>query len=506
MIAKTLHALEEVLAKELEALGASDIEIGKRMVAFTGNKSLLYEANLRLRTALRILKPIYSFKASNPDELYEQLSKFAWHEVMSCNQTFSIDTVVYSDSFTHSKYVGYRAKDAIVDYFRAREGKRPSVRLDNPDIYFNIHISHQEVTLSLDSSGESLHKRGYRAVQTEAPINEVLAAGILLMAGWDGSTDFIDPMCGSGTFLIEAALIARGISPGIYRKGFAFERWSDFDPELFSRLYEDDSHEREFEHKIYGSDMLREAIRISERNVARAGCARNIELEVLPLQQRTQPEAPALIVMNPPYGERLKLNDGSELYSMIGERLKHNFSGCTAYIIAYKPEHFDHIGLRPSFKAKLMNGSLECELRGYELFSGKRDDYKSRPREPRFPKREGHSNDRPRRAEGRHAPRGTHREDDRRKPRFDGGRDRGQRTSRPFDGERKPRTQIGEGKPYERNNARGTDMPRSDRREKPNKLWPSDRFRYIDEEGRERRRGHKRGGFQVFRADDLSDD
>lgn len=486
MIAKTLHALEEVLARELEALGAADIEIGKRMVAFTGDKALLYEANLRLRTALRILKPIYSFKASNPDELYEQLSKFAWHEVMSCNQTFSIDTVVYSDSFTHSKYVGYRAKDAIVDYFRAREGKRPSVRLDNPDIYFNIHISHQEVTLSLDSSGESLHKRGYRAVQTEAPINEVLAAGILLMAGWDGSTDLIDPMCGSGTFLIEAALIARGISPGIYRKGFAFERWSDFDAELFSKLYEDDSHERAFEHKIYGSDMLREAIRISERNVSRAGCSRNIELEVLPLQQRPQPEAPALIVMNPPYGERLKLHDASELYSMIGERLKHNFSGCTAYIIAYKPEHFDHIGLRPSFKAKLMNGSLECELRGYELFAGKRDDYKSRPREPRFPKREGSPSATDRRGQARPSSRGERREDKRDKPRFEGHRDKAPRAARAAsEGERKPR---------------------GERRGKPTKLWPSDRFRYIDEEGRERRRGYKSGGFQVFRADESNED
>lgn len=501
MIAKTLLSLEEVLAQELEALGAKDIEIGNRMVAFTGDKSLLYEANLRLRTALRILKPIYTFKASNPDELYEALSRFAWQEVMSSDQTFSIDTVVYSDSFTHSKYVGYRTKDAIVDYFRALEGKRPSVRLDNPDIYFNIHISHQEVTLSLDSSGESLHKRGYRAVQTEAPINEVLAAGILLMAGWRGETDLIDPMCGSGTFLIEAALIARGISPGIYRKGFAFERWRDYDPELFHRLYEDDSHERVFEHKIYGSDVLREAIRITERNVARAGLARNIELEVMPLQQRPQPTQPALIVMNPPYGERLKLQDASELYSMIGERLKHNFSGCTAYIIAYKAEHFDHIGLRASKRVKLMNGSLECELRGYELFAGKREDFKSRPREPRSSYRPaprgsaGYDQDKPyrgRREEGQlrdkrglrgHAPRE--------------GKSFGDRTR----GGQKP----SERKAFGERRAQGKDKPRSDRRS-PQRLWPSDRFRYTDQEGRERRRNPKRGGFQVFRAEDESGD
>ena len=217
MIAKTLQALEPVLAQELEALGATDIEQGRRMVSFTGDKKVLYRANYRLRTALRILLPIASFRANDPDELYRQLKRLDWSEWMQAGDTFAFDTVVYSETFTHSKYVGYRAKDALVDFFTERGEKRPMVRLDNPDRLFHIHISHDEVTLALDSSGESLHKRGWRAAQTEAPLSEVLAAGILLLAGWQGETDFIDPMCGSGTLLIEAAHIARGIAPGSFR-------------------------------------------------------------------------------------------------------------------------------------------------------------------------------------------------------------------------------------------------------------------------------------------------
>lgn len=380
LIAKTLYNLEEVLASELESLGAEEIEIGRRAVSFIGDKALLYKANLRLRTALRILKPIHKFKANDPDELYTQLRKFEWDSIMTVNQSFSIDTTVFSDNFSHSKYVGYRAKDAIVDYWRGKEGTRPNVSLDAPDIYINIHIAQTEITLSLDSSGESLHKRGYRDVQTDAPINEVLAAGILLKAGWSGATDLIDPMCGSGTFLIEAALIARNIAPGIYRKSFAFEQWLDYDAGLFEELYNDDSEELEFEHKIYGSDILPHAIRVSDSNVRRAGVTAQIQLDICSLQERPAPSSPALIVMNPPYGERLKLSNPQDLYSMIGERLKHNFIGCNAWIIAYKPEHFDSIGLKHNSRTELMNGSLECELRSYELFAGKREDFKSKPR------------------------------------------------------------------------------------------------------------------------------
>lgn len=476
MIAKTLHSLEEVLARELEELGATNIEIGRRMVSFTGDQALLYRANLRLRTALRVLKPIYTFRATNPDELYQVLVGFDWTSIMTGKQTFAIDTTVYSDDFTHSKYVGYRCKDAIVDFFRAKDGSRPSVRLDNPDIYLNVHIAHHEVTLSLDSSGESLHKRGYRAVQTDAPINEVLAAGILLLAGWSGQTDLIDPMCGSGTFLIEAALIARNIAPGIYRSGFAFEHWLDYDADLFDTLYNDDSDEREFAHHIYGSDILPHAIEVSKRNVARAGVSKYITLQVKPMQELPQPHNPALIVMNPPYGERLRLASPEALYSMIGERLKHNFSGCTAWVIAYRPEHFDHIGLRQNKRIELMNGSLECELRGYELFAGKREDYKSRPRTP-------------------HQERGSR--STREWARVSPGGKADARRSRP---DRKSGTLGSSARPRGKVVSKGEDFLR--RKSQRKTQWPSDRFRQIDEQGHEHRRPIRHQAFQVFKAKD----
>lgn len=378
MLAKTLFGLEEVLADELSAIGAKNIEIGNRVVSFEGDKRMLYEANFKLRTALRILKPIHSFNASDPDELYTKLLKFNWEEYLNVDQSFSIDTVVYSDTFTHSKYASYKAKDAIVDYFRNKTGKRPSVRIDNPNVIFNIHITHTSVTLSLDSSGDSLHKRGYREVQTAAPINEVLAAAILMMAGWKGETDFIDPMCGSGTFLIEAALIARNIAPGVYRSSYAFQKWKDYDADLFDEIYNDESGEREFKHKIYGSDISAIAVEVAKRNVARAGLSSNITIEKMSFKNRPKPENKVLIVTNPPYGERLKLKESEDLYAMIGERLKHNYSGSNAWIIAYKAEHFDSVGLKASSKYSLMNGSLACELRSYELFDGKRNDFKTK--------------------------------------------------------------------------------------------------------------------------------
>ena len=265
IVAKTFQGLEDVLAEELKNLGAEDIEIGRRMVSFHGDKTLLYKTNLACRTALRILKPIYKFEASNPDEVYEKMKAFEWDTLLSPETTFSIDSVTYSDCFKHSKFVTYRAKDAIADYFMEKTGKRPSVRLNGAELVLNLHISHMSCTLSLASSGESLHKRGYRVGQTEAPINEVLAAGMILKTGWHGETDFIDPMCGSGTILIEAALIATHTYPGIFRKSFAFERWKDFDEELFETLYNDDSHEQEFTHRIYGSDISPRALDIKHK-------------------------------------------------------------------------------------------------------------------------------------------------------------------------------------------------------------------------------------------------
>ena len=290
MVAKTFQGLEEILAKELTDLGAQNVTAGRRMVAFEGDKELMYKANLCCRTALRILKPIVKFTADDPDTLYEMTKDFDWTTIMSIDKTFSIDSVVNSDTFTHSRYVTYRVKDGIVDFFKDRSGadKRPGVRLQDADVIINVHIDGNRVTLSLDSSGESLHKRGYRVAQTEAPINEVLAAGILLKSGWHGECPLVDPMCGSGTFLIEAALIAANINPGVYRKSFAFEQWNDFDEELFERLYNDDSGEREFDYKIFGSDISPKAIAIAEKNIKQAGVGRYIDLCIKPLSQWTE--------------------------------------------------------------------------------------------------------------------------------------------------------------------------------------------------------------------------
>lgn len=376
MVAKTLYGLEELLAEELIALGAKNVKTGRRMVSFTGNKEMLYKANFCCRTALRILKPIYQFKAKDADTVYEEVKKVEWENYISLDKTFAIDSVINSEDFNHSKFVAYRTKDAIVDYFMEKYEKRPSVRVNKPDLYINIHISHNDCTLSIDSSGESLHKRGYRIQQTEAPLNEVLAAGMILKTGWKGESNFIDPMCGSGTLLIEATMIALNIAPGIYRKEFAFEKWVDFDQELFDSIYNDESEEKEFKYKCIGTDVSPAAIDIAKANVANAGFNKYISLEVKPFQQYTEAPAPGILVTNPPYGERISSKDLMGLYTMIGERLKHVFLNYSAWILSYKDDLFERIGLRPSEKMKLMNGSLECEYRCYEIFEGKNKEYK----------------------------------------------------------------------------------------------------------------------------------
>lgn len=383
MVAKTLYGLEEILAEELTALGASNLQIGRRMVSFTGDKELLYRANFCCRTALRILMPIYHFKAKDADTVYKEVKKVEWEKFISLDKTFAIDSVIYSEDFNHSKFVAYRTKDAIVDYFIEKYKKRPSVRVSNPDLYINIHISHNDCTLSIDSSGESLHKRGYRVDQTEAPLNEVLAAGMILKTGWRGESNFVDPMCGSGTLLIEAAMIALNIAPGIHRKEFAFEKWIDFDKALLDRIYNDESQERAFNFKCYGSDISQQAIDIALENVRSAGLMKYIELKVMPFQQYTEAPQPGILVTNPPYGERISSRDLLGLYNMIGERLKHVFMGYKAWILSYKSECFEKIGLHPSEKIKLMNGSLECEYRCYEMFEGSNKDFKKNLNEGR---------------------------------------------------------------------------------------------------------------------------
>ena len=373
MIAKTMAGLEDVLAEELIGLGANNLEIGKRMVSFEGDLALMYRANIHCRTALRILRPVYEFNAKTTDDIYKKVKAMNWFEHLTEDSTFAIDAITFSDYFTHSKFVAYRVKDAIADYFMQRTEKRPSVNVENPDLLINFHIAHDKCTLSFDSSGESLHKRGYRVAQTEAPLNEVLAAGMILKTGWRGGSDFIDPMCGSGTLLIEAAMIGMNVPPGIYRQNFAFEKWKNFNADLFETIYNDDSGEREFKHKIYGSDISSEAIAIAAKNVKSAGLDKCIDLKVMPFENYTEaPSENAILVTNPPYGERIKPEDLFGLYENIGERLKHVFMGYSAWILSYKKECFDKIGLKPSKKIQLVNGSLQCEFRKYDIFAGKK--------------------------------------------------------------------------------------------------------------------------------------
>ena len=377
LIAKTFMGLEPVLAKELTQLGANEVQIGRRMVSFMGDKEMMYRANFQLHTAIRILKPIKHFKALSADDVYREVQKIDWSEYIGLDKTFAVDSVVFSEEFRHSKFVAYKVKDAIDDQFREKTGKRPNISVANPDIRLNIHIAEDKCTLSLDSSGESLHRRGYRQESVEAPLNEVLAAGMILMTGWQGETDFIDPMCGSGTLLVEAALIAHNMAPGLFRKEYAFEKWPDFDSDLFDRIYNDDSSEREFTHHIYGYDVDIKAVNTARLNVRAAGLLNDITVEEADFKNFTQPKEKSIIVTNPPYGERISTPDLLGTYKMIGERLKHQFLNNDAWILSYREECFDQIGLKPSIKIPVYNGSLECEFRKYQIFDGKMKDFRA---------------------------------------------------------------------------------------------------------------------------------
>lgn len=395
IIAKTFQGLEDVLAKEITALGAENIEVGNRMVSFTGDQEMLYRANFCLRTAVRVLKPIKEFKATDADEVYDIVKQMPWSDYMDEKQTFLIDSVVFSESFRHSKFVAYRVKDAIADYFREKTETRPNVSISNPDIRINVHIAETDVTISLDSSGESLHKRGYRTGSVAAPLNEVLAAGMIMTTGWDGECDLIDPFCGSGTILIEAALIAQNIYPGVFREEFGFERWKDFDEALLEKIYNDDSQEREFNHKIYGFDINRQCVAIATDNARSAGVSKIVDVQQQDFYEfewnpkpdlsdtdltpsefgqmiEEEPQVrPAIMITNPPYGERITTDDILDLYATIGNRLKHAFAGNDAWILSSHEECFAKIGFRPSTKFALYNGSIPCEFRKYQVFSGR---------------------------------------------------------------------------------------------------------------------------------------
>ena len=371
LIAKTFSGLEDVLAKEVKRIGGKNVRRGKRAVFYDGDLELIYRSNYHLRAALRILKEIEHFNFKNVDQFYLKCKKIKWQNYFTVDQNFVINSVVVnSRDFRNSMFASLKVKDAIADYFRENFGKRPSVDTDNPDIIINVHIFQDNCTLSIDSSGESLHKRGYRVKQGEAPLNEVLAAGMIYISGWLGNSDFMDPMCGSGTLPIEAAMIAQNIPAAKFRKEFAFQLWNDFDPLLWEKVTEP-VERREFRHKIYASDISGSNLLNAQTNARRALVFNKIQFACTDFKDLNINLNNATILTNPPYGERLRENDLDGLYSMIGERLKHQYAGNSAWILSSAFESLKFVGLKPSERIDLFNGPLKCKYNNYRLFEGK---------------------------------------------------------------------------------------------------------------------------------------
>jgi len=377
-LAKTFYGFEPLLEKELRKLGAKNIKSINRAVSFEGDLGFLYKANLSLRTALRILMPIGRFPVKNQTDLYRAIDRIDWSKWFSAEQSFIIDVTLYSDHFNHSLFVAQKAKDAIADQFSKREGKRPSVTTENPDIRIQLHLQGDQLTISLDSSGNSLHQRGYRIETNIAPINEVLAAGMLLHSGWEGKTYFYDPMCGSGTLAIEAAMIACNIPPSLNRTTFSFMNWKNFDAELFEVIRNSClSKVKEFRGHIYASDKAPSAVRKAKENIENAGLEEYISVVRSDFFFADRPsEVPLHIVFNPPYGERLPI-DADVFYGKIGDTLKKEYQCCEAWFITANIEALKSVGLRPSRKIKMFNGKLESRLVNYELYQGSRKASKS---------------------------------------------------------------------------------------------------------------------------------
>lgn len=371
MVAKTLFGFEDILADELLKLGAINVEKGVRNVTFEGDTGFMYKANLCLRTAIKILKPIHSFRFKNEEDLYKHIYNMPWEQYLNHHNTFAIDATVNSEKYKHSLFMALKTKDAIADRFRNASGKRPDVDLKYPDLRINIHIQGDDCNVALDSSGQSLHQRGYKTATNIAPINEVLAAGMLLMSGWDGQCDFLDPMCGSGTIAIEAAMIACNIPANINRREFSFEKWNDFDKPLFEAIVESSLKKtREFHHKIFGFDKAPSAVRKAKDNVENANLSEYITINEANFFGTVKPVNGKLhMVFNPPYGERLNIEMES-FYKAIGNTLKQKYPNTNAWLITSNLEALKHVGLRPSRKIKLFNGHLESKLVKYEMYEG----------------------------------------------------------------------------------------------------------------------------------------
>jgi putative N6-adenine-specific DNA methylase len=372
LIAKTFAGLEPVLADEIKKIGGLNIKKGRRAVFYEGNHELIYKSNYFLRTALRILKEIDTFQFKDVDHFYLKCKKINWERYMKVHQSFVVkSTVVHSKEFRNSMFTSLKVKDALVDYFRQKTGKRPDVDTSNPEIIIHAHVSQNNCSLSIDSSGESLHKRGYRAQQGEAPLSEVLAAGMILLSGWNGGTDFIDPMCGSGTLPIEAAMIAHSIPPGRFRKNYAFMNWINYNKTLFEQI-KNEWETTPFSKKIYASDISQQNVLSAQTNARRARLFSSIIFQTCDMRDLKINSNNAVIMINPPYGERLKQQNINELYNMIGERLKHHFAGNTAWILTSSGDYLKNIGLKPSKKTELYNGALLCLFACYPLFKGKK--------------------------------------------------------------------------------------------------------------------------------------
>ena len=372
-IAKTPYGLEALLEEELKVIGAKKINRLNRAIEFEGDWRLLYKANVHCRTALRILWPITKFTAHNDRHLYSLTQKFDWSTLLSNDKTFAIDCTANGDRFTHSQFAAQKMKDAIVDQFREKTGQRPSVDVKNPDVQLNLHISDTEVTISLDSSGDSLEKRGYRTESNDAPIGEVLAAGLVMLSGWDANSPFLDPMTGSGTIAIEAAMIHQNIAPGINRS-FSFQKWADYDAAMFDEIIQKAKAAiKPCTTRIVARDIDMGAQAIARRNAQRAGVADSIEFDCYDFKKSLPFAESAMVIINPPYGERLEAgNDMEGFYHDIGFQLKHQYANHTAWVISSNLSAMKMLGLKPEQRIKLFNGSLECRYNEYRLFKGKR--------------------------------------------------------------------------------------------------------------------------------------
>jgi len=369
LLAKTISGLEPVLVRELESMGATDIQSLRRAVSFTGDKRMLYQANYCCSTALRILKPLFEFEIKEQQDLYTNINNYPWEELLTVDASLSIDAVISYTVFTNSQFVAQKSKDAIVDRFRDKFGKRPSVDLENPDLRINVHLFKDLCTVSLDSSGQSLHRRGYRQTTGLAPINEVLAAGLVRLSEWDVTTPLYDPMCGSGTLLIEAIMCARSIPSGYFRKEYGFMRWNDFDETLWAGVKEEaKARISPLRLQLFGSDRAERAISSSRENLAFTGFTPDVTLQSISFEESTPPVEKGFILCNPPYDERLRIDDSIAFNKMIGDTLKRKYKGYTAWFISSDLQSIKFIGLKPARKIIVFNGPLECRFVKFNLY------------------------------------------------------------------------------------------------------------------------------------------